>query len=101
LYALYSGNTVRKIIALNLEFFNATTARPVAQDIDVSAVLGQRVSVRRFTGVDSTATGNVTWAGQNFDTGAGVGSLMVEKYYKGQVSLGASEAVLIEVASKA
>jgi hypothetical protein len=51
--------------------------------------------------VDSTATGNVTWAGQNFDTGAGVGSLMVEKYYKGQVSLGASEAVLIEVASKA
>ena len=97
LYALYSGDTIQKIIALNLEFFDSTTTRPVSQDIDVSDVLGQSLSVRRFTGAGSDATGNVTWAGQSFDTGFGVGSKIVESYDKGQVNIGASEAVLIEI----
>jgi hypothetical protein len=101
LYALYSGDTVQKIIALNLEFFDSTKTRPVSQDIDVSHVLGQVVSVRRFTGLDSDATGNVTWAGQSFDTGFGLGDKIVENCSKGQVSIRASEAVLIEIVNKA
>jgi hypothetical protein len=101
LYALYSGDTIQKVVALNLDFFNLTTTRPVSQEIDVSDILGQSVSVRRFTGVGSDATGNVTWAGQSFDTGFGVGNITVENYDKGQVSIGASEALLIEVVNNA
>jgi Glycosyl hydrolase family 79 C-terminal beta domain len=92
---------VQKVIALNLEFFDSTNTRPAPRVVDVSDVLGQSVSVRRFTGVGSEATGNVTWAGQSFDTGFGDGSITVENYYKGQVSIGASEAVLIEIVNKA
>ena len=100
MYAIYSGDIIQKVIALNLEFFTSTTARPISQGIDVSAVLGQNVSVRRFTGAGSDATGNVTWAGQSFDTGLGLGNVTVENYNKGQVSIGASEAVLIEIVNK-
>lgn len=100
MYALYSGDTIQKIIALNLEFYDSAKNRPVSQDIDVSHVLGQTVSVRRFTGVGSDATGNVTWAGQSFDTGFGVGTIIVENYTKGEVSIRASEAVLIEIVNK-
>jgi hypothetical protein len=96
LYALYSGDTIHKVIALNLEFYDSATTRPVSQDIDVSDILGQSVSVRRFAGVGSDATGNVTWAGQSFDTGLGVGNVIIENYSKGYISVGASEAVLIE-----
>jgi hypothetical protein len=97
LYALYSGDTIQKVIALNLEFYDSTTTRPVSQDIDVSDILGQRISVRRFAGVGSDATGNVTWAGQSFDTGLAVGNIIVENYNTGYISVGASEAVLIEL----
>jgi hypothetical protein len=100
LYAIYSGGEIQKLIALNLEFFTSTTSRPVSQEIDVTNILGQNVSVRRFTGAGSNATSNVTWAGQNFDTGVGLGNVTVENYNKGQVSVGASEAVLIEIVHK-
>ena len=86
---------MQKIVALNLEFFNSTTPRPAPQSVDISAVLGRSLSVRRFTGASSDATGNVTWTGQSFDTGPGVGDLVVEDS-AGIVSVGASEAVLIE-----
>lgn len=55
------------------------------------------MSVRRFTSIGSDATGNVTWAGQSFDSGFGVGNMIIENYDKGQVSVKASEAVLIEI----
>ena len=51
--------------------------------------------MRRVTGGSSDATGNVTWAGQSFDTGPGVGDVALESS-TGIVSVGASEAVLIE-----
>jgi hypothetical protein len=95
LYALYSGNVLQKIVALNLEFFNATTPRPEAQSIDVSSILGQDLRVRRLTGSSSDVTGNVTWAGQSFDTGLAVGDIIMESS-TGVVSVGASEAVIIE-----
>jgi len=64
LYALYSGSTIQKIRALNLEIFDSMTSRPVSQDIDVSNILGQSVSVQRFTGIGSDTTSNVTWLGR-------------------------------------
>jgi hypothetical protein len=100
LYAIYSGGTLQKVVAINLDFFNSTTPRPTPQSVDVSEVLGQSLSIRRFTGASSDATGNVTWVGQSFDTGPGVGNLTVENYNDGKVSVGASEAVLIEKISK-
>lgn len=99
LYALYSGGLIQKVIALNLEPFNSTTTWPISQEIDVSDVLGQSVSVQRFTGASSDATGNVTWAGQSFDTGLGLGKVIVENYEKGRVSV-VAEAVLIERVNK-
>lgn len=100
LYAIYSGNIIQKIIAINLEFLDSTTTRPVSQDIDVSDILSQNLSVRRFTGIASDATINVTWAGQSFDSGSGIGKMTVENYKTGRVSVGASEAVLIEIVNK-
>jgi hypothetical protein len=97
LYAIYSGGKIQKIIALNLQFLTSTTSRPIAQEINVSDILGQGVSVGRFTGASSDMTGNVTWAGQSFNSGAGLGNVTVENYNKGQVSVGASETVLIEI----
>ena len=86
---------MQKIVALNLEFFNATTPRPEAHSIDVSSVLGRDLNVRRLTGSSSDVTGNVTWAGQSFDTGLAVGDVIMESS-TGVVSVGASEAVIIE-----
>ncbi|KAG8158323.1 hypothetical protein KVR01_012084 [Diaporthe batatas] len=105
-FAVYDGEELRKVVLLNLDFFNgtisangtsATDATRPARQFDMGAALGRELRVRRLTGDDSAATDGVTWAGQSINgDGAVVGELRVEKITDGVVTLLASEAVIVE-----
>jgi hypothetical protein len=97
-YAIYDGNTLQKLVLLNLEYFEGTSqsARP-SRVYGSARLLGTKLKVRRLTGVNSAATTGVTWAGQSVDAnGAIVGALRTEAVEDGVVSLLASEAVIVE-----
>lgn len=105
-FAVYDGEQLRKLVLLNLDFFNGTSSangtptddfgRP-ARRFDVGATLGKQVQVRRLTGENSAATSGVTWAGQSVDgDGAVVDAVQVERVSDGVVTLLASEAVIVE-----
>jgi hypothetical protein len=99
-FAVYDGGQLRKVVLLNLDFFNGTSetnaTRP-ARRFDVGATLGKQLQVRRLTGENSAATSGATWAGQSVDgDGAIVGEVEVERVTDGVVTLLASEAVIVE-----
>ena len=99
-YAIYSSDskTPQKLVIMNLEFSNATIARQ-QRTFDVSPALGQQVKVTRLTGPSSDATSGISWAGQTVD---GEGSIVGVETYEypadGVVSVGSSEAVIVEKA---
>lgn len=102
LYALYEGDSLYKILAINLAFYSAANAtagveRPEMQ-IDVSAVLGTQVRAFRLTGPtsDETDAAKVTTIGQNYANGTGAGTPGIEYPSNGVVGIKASEALIIE-----
>ncbi|KAM0563069.1 hypothetical protein ACHAPJ_001915 [Fusarium lateritium] len=97
-FAVYNGDELNKLVFLNLQPYERNSTAPRdCQTFDVGSVLGDNVQVRRLTGADSAATSGVTWAGQSTDdAGRVVGDLIVEKVYRGLVTVRASEAVIVE-----
>ena len=102
LYALYEGDSLYKILAINLAFYSAANVtarveRPQMQ-IDVSAVLGTQVRAFRLTGPtsDETDAAKVTTIGQNYANGTAVGTPGIEYPLAGIVGIRASEALIIE-----
>jgi hypothetical protein len=95
-YAIFSSSsTLEKMLILNLDYINATTARTYKQ-FDLSSTLGTNLTVKRLTGASSVATTNLTLAGQTVDgEGKLSGTLVVEQVTDGVVSVGSSEAVII------
>lgn len=86
------------MVILNLDYFNGTTARAY-KTFDVTAVFGTNLSVTRLTGSTSVAQQGLTWAGQTVDgRGEVVGTKILEKVTNGNVTIGSSEAVIIEKA---
>ncbi|PLB49722.1 hypothetical protein P170DRAFT_357055 [Aspergillus steynii IBT 23096] len=97
-YAIYEpGQTVpKKLVILNLDEVNQNTTRK-QKAFDVSSALGQDVRVARLTGPSSNATSGIHWAGQTVDgLGNLIGKRMVESIFNSTVSVGSSEAVIIE-----
>lgn len=105
-FAVYDGEELRKLVLLNMDFFNGTSfgngssttdaPRP-ARQFHVGATLGKELRVRRLTGETSDATGGVTWAGQSVDgDGVVVGAVDVARVTDGVVTVLASEAVIVE-----
>lgn len=96
-YAVYtSSGDLKKLIILNLDYFNGTTTRAY-KTFDVTTVFGKSVSVTRLTGSTSVAQQGLTWAGQTVDgQGKVVGAKLVESVKNGNVTIGSSEAVIIE-----
>lgn len=99
-YAVYSSSSnVQKLVILNLDYINGTSARTY-KTFDVSSQFGENVTVKRLTGPTSVATKGLTWAGQSVDEDGNLsGSKVVERVTNGVISIGSSEAVIIERAT--
>ena len=97
-YAIYDGGQVSKLVVLNLDYYNDTTAARPSQTVDVTQLLGHNIKVSRLTGVLTTTTDfeDVTWAGQKYSSGQASGERVAEYYGSGVVKLAASEAVIIQ-----
>ncbi|KAI5847401.1 hypothetical protein DFP73DRAFT_475540 [Morchella snyderi] len=114
-YGVWEQGTLQRIVALNMDPWNGTstywdwnstaTALPAAAGVEtvrpgVVLDLGRtkrRVVVKRMTapGLNEKNPHLVTWAGQEYYTGAPVGKYEEEVVRDGKVFVGASEAVLI------
>ncbi|KAI9653737.1 MAG: hypothetical protein M1821_006931 [Bathelium mastoideum] len=102
LYALYEGDYLYKVLAINLEFYSAANAsadvaRPQLQ-LNMTAVLGEQVRAFRITAPSSEETDmeKVTVIGQNYASGTASGTADIEYYMDGVVGIAASEALIIE-----
>ncbi len=95
-YAVFSSSSkLEKIVILNLDYINATTARTY-KEFDLST-LGKNLKVKRLTGSSSIATAGLTVAGQTVDGQGNLsGAITVEQAADGVISVGSSEAVIIE-----
>jgi len=99
-YAIYSADSTipEKLVVINLDFSNATIARQ-QRTFDVSPVLGQHVKVTGLMGPSSGATTGISLAGQTVDgEGSIIGVKTLEYPAGGIVSVGSSEAVIVEKA---
>lgn len=98
-YAVYSSSSdLQKLVILNLDYTNGTSPRTY-KTFDVSSKFGQHVTVKRLTGSTAIATEGLTWAGQTVDENGNLsGTKFVEAVTNGVVSIGSSEAVIIEKA---
>lgn len=98
-YAIYDRSRLSKIAMLNLAFFNGILSEQVIQAIDLSGVLGQRLSVTRLTSPSSTLTSveDTMWAGQTYTTGKAHGTRVNKKSYNRLVNIAASEAIIVQV----
>lgn len=98
-YAIYSSSReLQKMVILNLDYFNGTTSRAY-KTFDVTSVFGKNVAVTRLTGSTSIAQQGLTWAGQTVDgQGKLVGTKVIERVTNGNVSIGSSEAVIVQIA---
>lgn len=96
-YAVYSSSfNLQKLVILNLDYINGTNPRTY-KTFDVSSEFGKGFTVKRLSGSSSIATQGLTWAGQTVDgNGHLSGAKVVEKVTNGVVSIGSSEAVIIE-----
>ncbi|KFY04146.1 hypothetical protein O988_00965 [Pseudogymnoascus sp. VKM F-3808] len=96
-YAVYSSSfNLQKLVILNLDYINGTNPRTY-KTFDVSSEFGKHVTVKRLSGSSSIATQGLTWAGQTVDeNGHLTGAKVIEKVTNGVVSIGSSEAVIIE-----
>jgi hypothetical protein len=96
-YAVYSSSSdLQKLVILNLDYVNGTSPRTY-KTFDVSSEFGDNITVKRLTGSTSIATDGLTWVGQNVDGNGNLsGTNVVEKVTNGVVSIGSSEAVIIE-----
>ncbi|OBT81651.1 hypothetical protein VE02_10289 [Pseudogymnoascus sp. 03VT05] len=96
-YAVYSSPfNLQKLVILNLDYINGTNPRTY-KTFDVSSEFGKHFTVKRLSGSSSIATQGLTWAGQTVDgNGHLSGAKVVEKVTNGVVSIGSSEAVIIE-----
>jgi hypothetical protein len=96
-YAVFSSSSsLEKIVILNLDYINATTARTYKK-FDLSSTLGKNLKVKRLTGSSSIATTGLTVAGQTVDEQGNLsGAIVVEQVADGVISVGSSEAVIIE-----
>lgn len=84
-------------MALRREGVAADEAETVSVDLTRWARSGVAPKVKRMSspGVESKASDKVTWAGQSYENGVPVGSLVVEGLSAGKVSVRGSEGVLI------
>lgn len=101
LYAVYDGGELRKIVAINLEYFTAGTQSRPAIILDASSYFRGHVQVSRFTGPSSEETNSdlVTWRGQSYSTGSPKRhSNQSRKSAANSIYLAASEAIIIEQA---
>lgn len=104
-YAIWDPSTrpngVARIVILNMalrrEGVAADEAETVSVDLTRWARSGVAPKVKRMSspGVESKASDKVTWAGQSYENGVPVGSLVVEGLSAGKVSVRGSEGVLI------
>lgn len=96
-YAVYSSpSDLQKLVILNLDYINGTSPRTY-KTFDVSSEFGKKFTVKRLTGSSSIADTNLTWADQTVDGDGNLsGTKVVEKVTNGVVSIGSSEAVIIE-----
>lgn len=86
------------MVILNLDYFNGTTSRTY-KTFDVSSEFGKEVNVTRLTGATSVAQDGLTWAGQTVDgQGKLSGAKVIEAVTNGVVTIGSSEAVIIQKA---
>ena len=75
-----------------------TTTRAY-KTFDVTPVFGQKVRVARLTGSTSVAQQELTWAGHTVDgQGKVLGTKLVENVRNGNITIGSSEAVMVEKA---
>ncbi len=98
LYAIYAGSHLRKIVAVNFEFYDPSTATARSgMTIDLSAVFGTaKLRVKRLTGPSSATLTGVTLMGESFETGKATGGREME-FVNGSVVVLATEAVIVEV----
>lgn len=119
LYAIYAGSSLRKIIAVNFELYdlppvsNSTTSTASTSAsprpgivLNLSTLLNggiaeadARLRVKRLTGPGSASETGATMMGESFAAGRATGHRVVERVAGGVVTVGASEAVIIEINS--
>ncbi|KZT52421.1 glycoside hydrolase family 79 protein [Calocera cornea HHB12733] len=88
-----------RLVLLNMDIFNITSPSPrPAVTIDLSPLVGQgSVTLKRMTapGLDENDPTAVTWSGQQFYNGTAVGQESVETAAAANVTVQASEGVLV------
>ena len=97
-YAIYNRSRLSKIVVLNLAFSNGISSERLIQAIDLSGVLGRRLSATRLTGTSSASirVEDTMWGGQTYATGKADGTRVTEKSYNGQVLIAASEGIITQ-----
>ncbi|KZO93539.1 glycoside hydrolase family 79 protein [Calocera viscosa TUFC12733] len=94
-----------RLVLLNMDIFNLTSPSPrPAVTVDLTPLVGSKsVTLKRMTapGLDEKDATAVTWAGQQFANGTAVGQESVETVAAGNVSVSASEGVLVFLAGNA
>lgn len=96
----YEDSALESVVIVNLDLWNATmnaAERPYTA-VKLPSKLGDwsRATVQRLTGAGVDVADNITFAGQYVDNnGYFVGKKTYEKVNKGEVLVGASEAVLV------
>lgn len=96
---------IARMVLLNMAIRNVTTseadAAKLAVTVDLSSYLRSEgkhsATVKRMAGpgLDSKASGNVTWAGQSYEQGVPNGGLQVESLEGGSLTVQGSEGVLV------
>ena len=96
-YAIYSSTReLQKLVIINLDHCNRTVPRTY-NTFDASSVFGKDLIVKRLTGGSSVPTTGLTWVGQTINGKGNLsGSKTIEECKDGIVSVGSSEAVIIE-----
>ncbi|KAH8590030.1 hypothetical protein B0O99DRAFT_522066 [Bisporella sp. PMI_857] len=96
-YAVYSSTReLQKLVIINLDYCNSTVPRTY-KTFNVSSIFGKGLIVKRLTGGSSVAITGITWVGQTVNReGNLAGSKTVEECKDGVVTVGSSEAVIIE-----
>ncbi|EJU02041.1 hypothetical protein DACRYDRAFT_22427 [Dacryopinax primogenitus] len=88
-----------RLVLLNMDIYNVSSPSPrPSVSLDLSSLVGSgSVQLKRMTspGLDETDATLVTWAGQQFQTGSAAGTEIIETANGANVTVYASEGVLV------